>query len=413
MASSPSWPIAFGFLLALLLAFMTSPTAGAVARTGNPIVAGRGTKQARTAYLLDRDIGADGVVFAVSAYFLSLEPVIFQLWRPLNSSSGAFVLIQQWNYTAIRADRREDVYLWTDQNTDCVKVQAQDRFGIYIASLPGPVAYDFTPTPYTLRSTVATGDPEPQPGDQVLFDNLSWPNKFSIAAYIDTDMSRYPAAGSSVQCPDDIRFPPETDGYENGGTTPVVPRDGATGATGPAGANGEAGSTGPRGERGPNGERGATGPAGPTGNHGATGTTGRQGATGPLGPDGGMGATGPQGERGDPGARGPPGAAANATGSATFEELISECEWCQKFLNPYLILGVIIWLALVTLLLLITLIIVTCRRQTAANSHYQSNLNGKANSDLWKKYENSGFDGAQADAENNYSSIPGEGRTAF
>ena len=92
------------------------------------------------------------------------------------------------------------------------------------------------------------------------------------------------------------------------------------------------------------------------------------------------------------------------------EKLVEDysCSWCAALLDPYLILALIIWLAVVTLLLIAT-VIYFCRRKQRQPVHY-SNANGHASSrdDLWKKYDNAGFE----NGEPTYA-VVAEGKTAF
>lgn len=98
------------------------------------------------------------------------------------------------------------------------------------------------------------------------------------------------------------------------------------------------------------------------------------------------------------------------------EVILSKCDWCENLLSPYLILGLIIWLTLVTLLLVIVICCVTCRRRETPK--YKDNKWAGSQNDLWKKYE--GTNGAAAQVptyenpavESTYDAIE-EGRTAF
>ena len=82
-----------------------------------------------------------------------------------------------------------------------------------------------------------------------------------------------------------------------------------------------------------------------------------------------------------------------------------DCTWCADVLDPHLILGMIIWLAVISIALII-LIVTHCFRRCCSGpkAEYRNGMSDKT--DLWKKYDNIGFDnGASKQAE--------EGRTEF
>ncbi len=307
----------------LLLAAAVYITDAAVEKVGNRIIDGRSREQNRTVYLLDNAFNVEGVVFAFSAYFTNTAPVYIQIWRPVNVNNLAegFTLIAQWQYSAIKANRREDIYLQTYSSSgECLRVSQNDRLGLFFPDVNGSVAYDFVAgSASTLQRRI---DGEPIVNNVYIFDVLSWPYRFSVAAYLDTDLSRYNSNEDTPMCRNDLQIPKEADGYEN---VDVIGHVGATGATGPIGEPGATGATGARGDRGPRGEaglpgvdgdRGATGSTGAVGSTGlsgpagATGSTGSVGSTGYTGPIGPTGATGPRGIQGE---RGPPGPAGNVT----------------------------------------------------------------------------------------------------
>ena len=86
-----------------------------------------------------------------------------------------------------------------------------------------------------------------------------------------------------------------------------------------------------------------------------------------------------------------------------------DCTWCSEFLNPYLILAVVIWLGVVSVFMIAMVLTLCCRKQTKPN--YQRNI--ATNDYLWKKYENGGFDKGPDPAEDNTYSAIEEGRTEF
>ncbi len=100
---------------------------------------------------------------------------------------------------------------------------------------------------------------------------------------------------------------------------------------------------------------------------------------------------------------------------------VGTCSWCWRLLNPYLILGALIWLGVVTVALLALCVAVCCCRRRdahhkAALSYSNGSVTGWNHKDLWKTnyeeietsskpgYENTGLDS---------SYYVEEGRTAF
>ena len=70
---------------------------------------------------------------------------------------------------------------------DCPRVLPGDRLGIYLEKTPGSVAYTFEPSnPLTLGFTNTNLSHPTQPGDNVMFESLTFPYVFSIAAFIDS-----------------------------------------------------------------------------------------------------------------------------------------------------------------------------------------------------------------------------------
>ena len=102
------------------------------------------------------------------------------------------------------------------------------------------------------------------------------------------------------------------------------------------------------------------------------------------------------------------------------DEEVGDCEWCWKFLSPYLILGILIWLIIVSIILLIVCAVVCCRRDNKAASqphHYNSNtVTGWNHKDLWKTnyddIETSSKPGYENPSMDNSYYVE-EGRTAF
>ncbi len=69
---------------------------------------------------------------------------------------------------------------------ECTKVFPGDRFGVYLEETPGAVAYTFDAlSPTALGHTLANISNTVPIGDSVVFDSLTFPYDFSIAAYVD------------------------------------------------------------------------------------------------------------------------------------------------------------------------------------------------------------------------------------
>ena len=69
---------------------------------------------------------------------------------------------------------------------ECTKVFAGDRVGVYLEETPGAVAYTFDAlSPTALGHTLANSSNTVPIGDSVVFDSLTFPYDFSIAAYVD------------------------------------------------------------------------------------------------------------------------------------------------------------------------------------------------------------------------------------
>ena len=77
------------------------------------------------------------------------------------------------------------IYLYQRQS-QCIYFQKNDRIGIYTPEVPGSVAYLFNSSnPHALQHIADPNNP-PRPGNNVTFDGLTYPYKFSAAAYLDT-----------------------------------------------------------------------------------------------------------------------------------------------------------------------------------------------------------------------------------
>jgi hypothetical protein len=80
------------------------------------------------------------------------------------------------------------IYLQTFTSSNrCFRVSEHDRLGLYFPGHNGSVAYDFA---VGSASTIQRRmESQPVINQVYVFDVLSWPYKFSIAAYLDTGIA--------------------------------------------------------------------------------------------------------------------------------------------------------------------------------------------------------------------------------
>ena len=248
----------------------------------------------------------------------------------------------------------------------CIRVRQGDRVGVYLEEAPGSVSFIFDGSdPQSLSHTLANTSVPYATGDKVVFDPLTFPYDFSVAAYVDTDLDKYEnETEDRVECPRGLMIPEYA--VLTLAPTTRAPITGAAGATGSTGRFGPQGGTGPRGAMGPagaNGVMGFTGATGPMGKDGVMGTMGGTGATGPAGLIGLKGNKGEKGEKGDEGPqgeRGPPGPPAkNNSKGENGGPLAAATSSMSAFSDPLIVLICIIWLVVVTILLIV-LICVIC-----------------------------------------------------
>lgn len=244
----------------------------------------------------------------------------------------------------------------------CPVVQAGDTVGVYFETSPTAISRYFDPNDASsYRNQRQNMSAEIQLKDIVVFDTLRFPYKLNLQAWIETSNDSLPLDGENstdndyVKCPMSLIPPHE---FETITISPGM--TGATGPTGPSGNTGPIGATGPFGMTGATGPEGPVGPIGVQGYEGATGNTGPLGATGGTGPEGQVGATGlvgstgANGEVGPVGPPGPPG-----TSGPVDTRVAPSSDGCTGFLmSEDFMIGMIIWLGILSLLLLTILIIV-------------------------------------------------------
>ena len=180
------------------------------------------------------------------------------------------------------------------------------------------------------------------------------------------DLSEYSGSPDEVEssCPQILV--PNHDSFG-----PVEPPTQPPGPSGPRGFRGERGPTGEQGVAGADGTDGVDGmdgEDGATGEQGNAGDTGAPGRDGELGEQGLVGLRGPQGVQGDSGERGPIGLTGlrGPTGKVIYtkdgqefsgaaleeQETFLDSEWWHLIF--------VIWLAVFTLVLIITIIVMCC-----------------------------------------------------
>lgn len=357
-------------------------------------------------FLSDDAISRSGVLFAFSAYIIRNTTFSIQLWRPstTGTTSGdnalkAFQLIAEIPFNSTNLFARNDVYFnRMSRKQSCYKTIPGDRIGVAFATDRWPVPYIFNPSTQQVYTLTFNASNPPKVNDVVKIDQLIFPYKFSCAAWIVIDESIVNDSTSEAVCPDNITIPSYT--TTSAPTTETARRTGAPGATGATGPMGEPGSPGMPGAPGPTGFTGQQGPMGPPGMIGVAGDVGYTGVVGPPGP---MGDTGASGASGLPGAKGatgatglmgpqgPPGPSANVSDitdpsqpSASQQGTSASVPWHRR---QSMIIGVYIWLAIISFLSLIifiwTLVLcsVYCRLKTyrkASGRDYSSYLNAYA-----------------------------------
>jgi len=338
-------------LLTLCL-LATLSTSTRVSRIGNKMMASNSGVDVRGATFLINDIVmSPGVLYAFRAYFRSDSPLRFQIWRPnkANPSAPSFTLISDSRIIPSVVNEVEDMYL-LGKFLPCSIVQQGDRLALYFEEAPGAVAYTFDASDPRVFGKSEDFNTALELGQIKEFDSLIFPYDFSVAAYVDTELSRYNLTNAtySVDCPTDLLIP-DVDIVEDLLAELVTGAPGAVGATGPRGLQGDIGATGPQGLAG---ESGSAGLPGADGEDGATGATGPAGVPGVKGIDGTVGATGlqgPQGIQGPPGPPGPPGADSS---SIETSDVVSNNEESKNSLI------VLVWLIILTITIIIILVII-------------------------------------------------------
>ena len=166
-----------------------------------------GVDTAGATFLLSDDFGAEGVLFAFQAYFRSDKPVRFQIWRPVDSD-GNFKLISDTRVVPSVTNGVEDIYISQSPN-DCTFVRPGDRIGLSFEATPGSVAYVFDPNAVNTDFGTSLDPTSPLELNTVVdFDPLMFPYDFSVAAFVDTDLSRYTVNADGVYaCPADLFIP--------------------------------------------------------------------------------------------------------------------------------------------------------------------------------------------------------------
>ena len=224
--------------------------------------------------------------------------------------------------------------------------------------------------------------------------------------YLFLDISIYEDKEDFPDCPRELLLPE----YNIVTLPPTPPPTGAPGPTGPKGRSGPRGAqglpglTGERGlpgidgddgDTGLGGEQGYTGEQGPTGKEGVSGPTGRQGAKGSQGESGDRGERGPTGQAGEVVYVTSPPKAGNALASSQEEKFEFLSTW-------YIKVAIGIWLAVLTIVILIVLILLCkLRRQPSPMLHRQlSSSQFSSANDINKS---SWLETLREDTETNYS----------
>ena len=244
-----------------------------------------------------------------------------------------------------------------------MRVRAADRIGVYVEEAPGAIAYTFDGASINalIHTAVNVSDPQPVAVDDVVeFGSLTFPYDFSVTAYIDTNMTLYNDTDDDFPaCPKGLIIPPYGDATlpPTSPAPPVTGRPGADGATGPQGIKGNDGVNGSQGEQGEHGEQGETGEQGEQGVMGAAGFNGSVGATGVRGSMGYNGSTGVKGDTGAVGPVGPRGLPGAVVTVQPPEPANVQAEDDGLFSNPTYIMGLSIWVVVVSIIVVIAIIV--------------------------------------------------------
>jgi hypothetical protein len=153
---------------------------------------------------------ANSVLFGFAAIFVSMDPVVFQIWRfnglvNNNAAQYNYTLAFELHYTPKTLNTLEKIYI-SDQGPLCFFLQQTDSFGGAVQNAPPAVgAYSLTnsaiiPFPIDSYNAVA-GTPF------VLKNGMPAQFGLSMAAYVETDtsyLSEYPNTvnnNGGVVCP--------------------------------------------------------------------------------------------------------------------------------------------------------------------------------------------------------------------
>ena len=200
-----------------------------VARIGKePRASTTALPYSNTTFLIPDIVQENGVLFAYSAYFISRNPIRFQVWRPTNILLREFKLVHEMRARPTATGQRGDVgpmiyqeiflfiqtspnlayqghifmsvyifsinfvticlkvYLKDHPSANCFAVQTGDRIGIFTETAPSSVTYIFeTGNPVALAYFLKDGRPYTQIDESVGFESLAFPYEFQVSAYVD------------------------------------------------------------------------------------------------------------------------------------------------------------------------------------------------------------------------------------
>ncbi|OAF67664.1 hypothetical protein A3Q56_04626, partial [Intoshia linei] len=301
--------------------------------------------------ILRNSVQNEGILYAFSAYFVELNPVIFQIWRsakPINNKT-AYTLIHELEYTPT-VTGLEDIPIHTLPGQKCMVLELNDKLGIFLKDGKPSIGYTFDDTLNNMQMVpLKRGKDKFELGKDIAVDKLYYPYTLSVVGYIDTDMSEYPLFEKFPECPKTLGVPGRHLSQI------IVYR------------------SGPKGEKGDRGE---------------------------------VGFPGPRGERGIPGP-----SVGLSYGKST------NCVWCAELLNPYLILGLMIWMVILSLLVTIVIATISCKKDKTRGyvAENPTNYKPKWKSSGTEGWQNPGYDYEKEgtiQAEATYSALD-EGRTSF
>lgn len=339
---------------------------------------------AKKVFLTGYYMPTDGVLLGFILFAKTSSTNYLQVWRP-GLLNNTYTLLYQQAYAVPPNSllRRYNVYA-----TQCLKIKAGDQLGITYDQDVGALGYLFDASSTVTLRFLDYGANQPIVSNTYTIDQLIIPYQFALDLVYDQNLANYQTGDT---CPSQVTFPTLPPGVDNPPTTatPAITWEisvnpggppgppgppGPLGPPGPPGTDGLVGLPGQQGPPGPPGSTGLQGPPGalgPPGQNGANGAPGGigfpgpAGATGPIGPTGPTGPMGFTGSQGPPGLPGPPGGSGGSGGDGGLNAGASTggCSCSSGVLSQNVIIGLIVWLIILTIIVFVLIVIVALRHK--------------------------------------------------